>query len=74
MDTTAVLGGIVYSILKGLHPDSAAVTIEALSNLANYEKCNPAERFIFQRIVDGLVQSPAPTPQTKLRLIKGGAA
>ena len=74
MDTTAVLGGIVYCILKGLHPDSAATTIEALSNLANYEKCNPAERFIFQKIVDGLVQAPAPTPQRKFTVIKGGAA
>jgi hypothetical protein len=74
MDTTAVLGGIVYCILKGLHPDSAATTIEALSNLANYEKCNPAERFIFQRIVDGLAQAPAPTPRGKFTVIKGGAA
>lgn len=74
MDTTAVLGGIVYSILKGLPRDSAATTIEALTNLANFEKCNPAERFIFQRIVDGLIETPAPTPQPKLRLVKGGAA
>jgi hypothetical protein len=74
MDTTAVLGGIVYSILKGLHPDSAAVTIEALSSLANYEKCNPAERFIFQKIVDGITQTPAPTPQRKFTVINGGAA
>jgi hypothetical protein len=74
MDTTAVLGGIVYCILKGMHPDSAATTIEALSNLANYENCNPAERFIFQRIVDGLVQAPASPPRRKLTVIKGGAA
>ena len=74
MDTTAVLGGIVYCILKGLHPDSAAATVEALSNLANYEKCNPAERFIFQRIVDGLVQTSAPPPQRKFKVIKGGVA
>ena len=73
MDTTAILGGIVYCLLKGLPPDSAATTIEALSNLANYEKCNPAERFIFQRIVDGLVQPPAP-PARKLTVINGGRA
>ena len=74
MDTTAVLGGIVYSILKGLHPDSAATTIEALSNLANYDGCNPAERYVFQRIVDGLVQTPAPSPRRKFQVITGGRA
>ncbi len=65
--------GIVYSILKGLPPDSAATTVEALSNLASYEKCNPAERFVFQTIVDGLVQAPQP-PRKKFSVIKGGVA
>ncbi len=73
MDTATILGGIVYSILKGLPPDSAATTVEALSNLANYDRCNPAERFVFQTIVDGLVQTPQP-PRKKFSVITGGVA
>jgi hypothetical protein len=73
MDIAMVVGGALIAVLQGLDPEGAKRSIAALHMLANREGCSPAERHVFQTIVNA-VDGSTPPVRKPFDVIQGGAA